>query len=251
MVIGYMSENKKIYFVSDVHLGFFKREKDALREKLLLDFFDSIKLDASTLVIVGDLFDYWFEYKRVIPRDFYLTLAKLKELRNCGIKIEYVMGNHDFGHNDFFEKELDIPIIKTDIEREYLGSKFYISHGDGKAYNDEMYLLLRKILRNKTSQWLFNKLHPDFGIGLASHSSQKSREYTKSKDYGEKEGMIDFAKEKIEFGFDYVIMGHRHIADIIDFGKGRYINLGEWLSKPVYGVFDGDKFELVNLEKSW
>lgn len=246
-----MSESKKIYFISDVHLGFFEREKDAIREKLLLDFLESIKSDASELVIVGDLFDYWFEYKKVVPRDFYLTLAKLKELKEYGVNIEYIMGNHDFGHKDFFEKEIGIPIIKNDIERNYFGKKFYISHGDGKAYNDKMYLLLRRVLRNRLSQWLFSKLHPDCGIGLASHSSKKSREYTAARSYGEKEGMLDFAKTKTEEGVDYVVMGHRHIATIIDFGKGKYVNLGEWLSKPAYGVFDGDTFELIYLKSNW
>lgn len=253
MVIGFMNkDNGKIYFISDVHLGYFPRETDKKREKLLLDFLDSIKNNCSELVILGDLFDYWFDYKTVIPRDFYLTLAKLNEFKSLGIEITYLMGNHDFGHYNFFRKELDISIVENDITRIYYNKKFYLSHGDGKAYNDGLYLLLRKILRNKFAKWLYSKLHPNLGIKLASHSSRKSRQYTSNRNYGKRDGMLDFAQNKIENEhYDYVVMGHRHKAEIVDFNKGKYINMGEWLKSPCYGVFDGEKFELIFLEKNW
>lgn len=252
MVIGFMSENKKIYFISDVHLGYFRRDIDILREGLLLKFLDEIKNDCLELVIVGDLFDYWFDYKTVIPRDFYLTLAKLKQFKQNNIEVTYLMGNHDFGHYNFFRNELGIEVIEKDITKIYFGKKFYLSHGDGKAYNDHMYLLLKKILRNQFAKWLYSKLHPNLGIKLASHSSRTSRQYTSKKEYGNRDGMMDFAKSKIENeNYDFVVMGHRHIAGIIDFGIGKYVNLGEWLEKPCYGVFDGNNFNLVSLEKNW
>lgn len=237
-----------VYFISDVHLGYWNREKDKQRETQLLKLMNEIKSDCETLVLLGDIFDYWFEYKQVIPKYFYRFLNILHEFKDSGIKIEYVMGNHDFGHIDFFKSEFDIDIYKTDIERIYNGKKFYLSHGDGKAYNDRGYLILRSILRNRFAQKVYMKLHPDFGIGLAAGSSRKSRNYTDSKNYGARDGMKDFAFSKIDSGFDFVIMGHRHKAEIIDYKNGKYINLGEWLRKPHYGVFDGNEFKLIKLD---
>lgn len=237
-----------IYFISDVHLGFFDREKDKLREDILLNFLEKISSDCTTLFIVGDLFDYWFEYKTVVPAYFYRTLNKLSELEKKGIKIEYVMGNHDFGHKTFFENELKIPIYKEDITRILSNKKFYIAHGDGKAYNDTGYLILRSILRNKFSLWLFSKLHPDFGIGLASGSSQKSRKYTDKKEFGEQDGMTDFAKNKIDDGYDFVVMGHRHKTDMVKHNLGIYVNLGDWIGKnPTFADFDGNDLKIKSV----
>ena len=242
-----------IYFVSDVHLGFFEREINQKKEDLFILWLNQIKNNCTTLVLLGDIFDYWFEYKTVIPAYFYRTLAILKDFSDSGIKIEYVMGNHDFGHNFFFKNELKIEVIKTDIERNYFGKKFYLAHGDGKTNNDTGYLILRKILRNKICQKLFSFIHPDIGISLALWCSRKSRNFTKKKYYGEdkEDGMQIFAKNKIAEGFDFVVMGHRHIAEkkIFEFEnhKGEYINLGEWLKESHYGKFDGNSFELVKL----
>lgn len=234
-----------VFFISDVHLGYFDRDREREREELLVAVLDRISEDCGALYIVGDLFDYWFEYKKVIPKFFLKTLSAFYSMRKKGIEIEYLMGNHDFGHIDFFQKELGIPIYKDDIEREILGKRFYISHGDGKAHNDGPYLFLKKILRSPISMKLYQKLHPDFGIGLASGSSKKSRTYTDKKDYGMSDGMFEFAEKKIAEGFDYVVMGHRHRRIYHDFGRGKYINLGDWFSNPAIGRFDGAEFSLV------
>lgn len=238
-------KDNKIYFVSDIHLGLYNRYKDKLLENKFLTFLDSIRNDCAVLILVGDIFDYWFEYKSVIPKYFYRTLAKFHDLIDSGIHIEYIMGNHDFGHFDFFEKELNIVIHRTDIERTFFGKKFYLSHGDGKAYGDRLYLALRSILRNTFLQKLYSKIHPDCGILLASRSSKKSRKHTDLKSFSDREGMIDFAKEKIDLGFDYVVMGHRHKSIVLPHNNGFYVNLGEWLRNPHYGVFDGHSFQLI------
>jgi len=238
-----------IYFISDVHLGYYKREREIEREELLVALLNRISEDCDTLFIVGDLFDYWFEYKKVIPKSFLRTLATLYQMRNRGIKIEYIMGNHDFGHIDFFELELGIHIYKDDIERNLFGKRFYISHGDGKAHNDGPYLFLKKVLRSPFSMKLYQKLHPDFGIRLASGSSKKSRTYTDKKDYGMSDGMIEFAEKRISEGFDYVVMGHRHRQIFHRFNKGAYINLGDWFSNPAFGRFDGTEFSLVHVNE--
>jgi UDP-2,3-diacylglucosamine hydrolase len=238
-----------IYFISDVHLGLLERSDDRKREALFLNVLQKCSLDAEKIYFVGDIFDYWFEYKTVTPKYFYRTLTAIAGLRDSGIPIEYVMGNHDFGHKEFFMEEFGIEIHKGDIEREHYGKKFYISHGDGKSYKDTGYKILKKIIRAKLSLFLFLKLHPDFGIRLASGSSRKSRVYTDKKVYGEKDGMRDFAFSKLESGFDYVIMGHRHKAEKSEHSGGYYINLGEWMRNPTFGIFDGNEFKITEVEK--
>ena len=155
------------------------------------------------------------------------------------------MGNHDFGHQRFFQEELDIDVHHDDITLTINSKKFYISHGDGKAYNDTGYLILKKILRHKLSIKLFQYLHPDIGIWLASRSSYASRKYTDDKDFSRRDGLRDFAEKKIQEGIDYVIMGHKHEESIQQFGKGTYINLGHWLDLPAsYASFDGKDLAL-------
>lgn len=238
-----------IYFLSDFHLGFFNRDYDRERENVLLAVLEKMK-GAERLVIVGDLFDYWFEYKTVVPKHFFRTIAKLLELKQSGVEIEYVMGNHDFGHKDFFEQELGILVEKEDIIREYYGKHFYISHGDGKSYKDTGYRILKRILRHPLSLWLYLKLHPNFAIGLASTSSKKSRTFTDKKDYGETDGLRDFALAKIDEGFDYVVMGHRHKAEKTKHHDGYYINLGHWIKLPgTFGSFDGDIFRILKSDE--
>ncbi len=237
-----------IYFVSDVHLGYHERQQDKLREDLFIKFLYSLRKDCEILYLVGDIFDYWFEYKTVAPAFFYRTLTMIHDLISDGVKIEYLMGNHDFGHNVFFRNEFGIEVIQTDIERVLYNKKFYISHGDGKSYNDKSYLMLRSILRNKYCQKAYSLLHPDIGIKLALHTSRKSRKYTTQKDYGSRDGMLDFAKKKISDGFDYVIMGHRHKAEIHELLTGKYINLGDWLKNSYYAKFNGEMIELLEFK---
>lgn len=238
-----------IYFISDVHLGFETRDLDKKREDLLLNTLDIISNDCKTLLILGDLFDFWFEYKTVIPKIFYRTITKFYELKQKGIDIIYLMGNHDFGHKNFFSEELGVEIIKDDVEIVFYGKKFYLSHGDGKSFYDSIYNFLKKILRNPISLYLYTKLHPDLGIKLASGSSKESRKHTSQKKYGEIEGMEQFAEQKIFEGFDYVVMGHRHKLILKKIGNGFYINLGDWFNDPHIGSFDGDKFKLIKVRE--
>ena len=225
------------FFFSDVHLGLGTPESSRERERLLLRFLDHVgSSDAETLWIVGDLFDYWFEYRSVISRHFVRTLGALAELADAGVQIEYLMGNHDFGHRDFFEMEIGARVYPGDVEREIYGRRVYISHGDGKAFNDTGYVILKKVLRSPISNRLWRGLHPDIGIGLAARASRKSRDHTETKHYGgerpgEGDGLEHFARKKIEEeGFDLVVMGHNHRRVDVRIGEGRYINLGDWLS---------------------
>lgn len=238
-----------IYFISDIHLGFFEKEKDYPRELLFLKLLDKIKLDAEHIYFVGDIFDYWFDYKTVIPKRFFRVLTKFWELKQYGIDMDLIIGNHDFGHLSFFEDELGIPVHQNDIIKDLNGKKFYISHGDGKNPNDKGYLMLKKIIRNPLSLKLYLKLHPDIGIGLASGSSKKSRSYTDNRDHLDDEPMRDFAFNKIDDGFDYVVMGHRHKSEFTKYKNGYYINLGDWFKEPLFAQFNGKEMQLKKVSE--
>lgn len=235
-----------IYFVSDLHFGFLNRADDIKVEEKFIGLLNLIT-NGDTLVIVGDLFDYWFDYRKVIPAPFFNVLSALFKLSKSGAKIIYLIGNHDFGHYRFFRDELNIKPIETDLSLEFYGKKFYLSHGDGKSYSDFGYKIIKKFLRNKFLQSLYRLIHPDLGIWLASGSSRKSRHYTETKDYGNRDGMKDFACKKIDEGYDYVIMGHRHKLCEFEYKNGKYINLGEWIKNPHYGIFDGKEFRMVKI----
>lgn len=238
-----------ICFISDVHLGYFSGKENRELEDLLLTLLETISSKCKVLVIVGDLFDFWFDYKQVIPKHFFRVVNKLFELREKGVVIEYLMGNHDFGHYSFFKDYLGIEVSECDIAREYLGKKFYISHGDGKIKNDTGYQILKFILRNKVSRFLFRWVHPDIGIWIASHSSKKSRNYSEKRANKNFDSLFDFAKKQIDLGFDYVVFGHSHKSEIKSYKNGFYINLGTWLNFPQVGLFDGKDFKLLSVEQ--
>lgn len=240
-------QNNKTAFISDIHFGLSSREIEVIKEDYFIKLTDKLALENAKIYFVGDIFDFWFEYKTVVPKYFYRILNQIYKLRKSGIEIEYLMGNHDFGHVDFFRNEMGIEIHMDDIQREIDGKKFYITHGDGKGPKDNGYKMLKSILRNKFFQKLFFMLHPDFGIRLASGSSKKSRSHTDKKDYKIESQRI-FAYEKLEQGYDYVICGHRHKAEISYHAEGTYVNLGEWISKPKFALFENSEIKIINVE---
>ena len=245
-----MTGNKKIYFLSDFHLGAPDYATSLVREKRIVKFLDEIKDDAEQIFIVGDLFDFWFEYKRVIPKGFIRILGKLAELTDGGIVIHFFVGNHDMWMNSYFEKELGIKVHHEPQEFELYEKKFFIGHGDGLGPGDHKYKLIKKIFRNKFSRWLFGLLHPHSGIGLANYFSRKSRAATglvEEKFLGaDKEWLIIFSRQMLlKKHFDYFIFGHRHLPLNYKLSKeSRYINLGDWIKYDSYAVFDGDNLEL-------
>ena len=238
------------YFFSDVHLGLESEEREKLKEKKLIGFLDRASADASEFFIVGDLFDCWIEYRQVVPKGFYRLLAKLAEIREAGIVINYIAGNHDFWKGNYFSKEFGIEICHTHIERTIGGKKFFIHHGDGFAYNDTGYRILKKIMRSRLSQKLYSLLHPDIGIWLAKGTSETSRTYTSEKDYTERDGLRDAAFRKIDEGYDYVVMGHRHLPVMLRHNKGFYVNLGDWIDHSSYGEFRRGEFELKEFDST-
>ncbi len=242
--------NKVYFFISDIHLGLKDKEHEKQKERLLVKFLYFAKDNCDELFIVGDLFDYWFEYKKVYQKGFFRTLTALQDLTESGIKVHYFIGNHDFMHSTFFRDEIGVALYEDSFITELNNKKFFIAHGDGLVQNDYGYLILKKILRNKTLQKMYSWLHPDIGILLASNTSKTSREYTSKKDYGEKDGLFETAKKKIDQGFDYVIFGHLHQRMFKQYKDGYYINLGSWLDNPCYGIFQNNLFEILDLEYS-
>lgn len=235
---------KKIYFLSDFHLGAPDYESSLLREKRVVQFLDEIKNDAAVIFILGDLFDFWYEYKRVVPKGFVRILGKLAELTDSGIIIHFFVGNHDMWMNGYFEKELNIDVYHDPKEFEFNGKKFLIGHGDGLGPGDHRYKFMKKIFRNYFSQWLFGILHPSAGIGLANYFSRKSRAATGKEEEQflgeEKEWLIIYSKEMLKKQhFDFFIFGHRHLP--LEYklnGESVYINLGDWINYNSYAVFD-------------
>ena len=243
----------KIYFASDFHLGIDVKYTSKERELQLVRWFDQIKSDAEGLYLVGDLFDFWFEYQHAVPKGYVRFLGKLAELRDAGVKVYIFTGNHDMWIFDYFEKEFDIPTYREPIMKEIKGKKFYIGHGDGLGPGDHSYKFLKKIFANKLCQWAFARLHPNFGIGLANFLSQSSRK-AKNDDIvftGEKEWLSIHANEvNAKAPHDFYVFGHRHLP--IDYtladGKARYINLGDWMNYNSFAVYDGQQLKIAFFE---
>jgi UDP-2,3-diacylglucosamine hydrolase len=240
----------KIYFLSDFHLGAPDYKSSLLREKKIVQFLDTIKTDAKEIFIVGDIFDFWYEYKKTVPKYFVRLLGKLAELSDSGIKISVFTGNHDMWMSGYFEQELNICVYHKPQAFTWNNKSFFIGHGDGLGPGDHGYKFIKKIFRNPLCQWLFGILHPDWGISLANYFSKKSRIKTGNADSiflgEEKEWLIVYCKEILQKQhFDYFIFGHRHYP--IDFAlpkASRYINLGDWITNFTYASFDGNKMEL-------
>ncbi len=234
------------YFISDIHLGLSSKEEEVIKEEKLLNFLDSINISGTTLYILGDLFDYWFEYEQVIQKGNFRLFTKIKELTDNSVVIKYLIGNHDFLHKSFFHDYLGVEVFKTEIEVLISNKKFFLGHGDGLVKNDLGYKILKFVLRNKFIQTLYSLIHPDFGIWIAKNTSKKSRDFTNGKNYGEIDGLLEAAKLKIDNGFDFVIFGHSHKRELTKYNNGYYINLGSWLEQPCYGIYKDNKFDIIN-----
>lgn len=241
---------KKIFFLSDFHLGVPDASSSLKREQLVVQFLDSIKHDAFAIFIVGDMFDFWYEYRKVVPKGYVRLLGKIAELTDAGIDVHFFVGNHDMWMRDYFQKELNVPVYYEPKEFVFNEKIFLIGHGDGLGPGDHSYKRLKKIFRNPVCQWLFGALPPYIGIGLADYFSRKSRVATGQSEEGflgeDKEWLLIYSKEVLEKKkIDYFVFGHRHLP--IDYrlsDKSRYINLGDWINYFTYAVFDGENTEL-------
>ena len=256
---------KKIFFLSDFHLGAPNAESSMQRERIIIRFLESIRNEAHTIFLVGDMFDFWYEYRQVVPKGYVRLLGKLAELSDAGVQMHFFVGNHDMWMRDYFQRELNIPVYYAPKEFERNGKKFIIGHGDGLGPGDHGYKRLKKIFRNPACQWLFGILPPVIGMGLANYLSRRSRAQTGSSEEiflgEEKEWLITYCKDVLQQkDIDFFIFGHRHLA--IDYrlspvspqgrgteaGSSRYINLGDWIRYYTYAVFDGTELALKSFK---
>ena len=237
------SENKKIYFASDQHLGAPTPKASLPREKKFVAWLDTIKEDAGTIFLLGDLFDFWFEYKTVVPKGFVRVLGKLAELKDAGIDIYFFVGNHDLWMRDYFQKELNIPIFHKPQEFEINGKIFLIGHGDGLGPSDHGYKRMKKVFTFPFFKWLFRWLHPDIGVRLGHYFSVKNKLISGDEDARflgeENEWLALYCRRKLtEKHYDFFIFGHRHLPLEIELNNNStYINLGDWIQYFTYGEF--------------
>ena len=246
----------KVYFASDFHLGIKRGNAVCDRERRIVRWLEQIAGEADAIYLVGDVFDYWFEYREVIPKGFSRLLGTLGRLRDKEIPIYFFTGNHDMWMFRYFEEEYGIPIFREPIVREIGGKRFYLGHGDGLGPGDHGYKFIKKVFANKTCQWLFERIHPNLGLKIMRYWSGKSRnsgEETRQFLGPEKEWLVQHCHEVLDTQeIDYFIFGHRHLP--IDYtlknGKSRYINLGDWIEFNSYAVFDGQDVHLEFFENA-
>jgi UDP-2,3-diacylglucosamine hydrolase len=240
-----LTTDKNIYFASDQHFGAPNSSQSKIREQKFVNWLDSIKNSAHTIFLLGDLFDFWFEYKRAVPKGFVRVLGKLAELSDSGIKIHFFVGNHDLWMRDYFERELNIPVYHKPKEFSFNNKVFYIGHGDGLGSGDIGYKRMKKVFTNSVAKWFYRWLHPDIGIRFAQYMSLKNKLISGEEDVQflgeENEWLVQYSKTKLkEKHYDFFIFGHRHLPLEIKLSeKSKYINTGDWITHFTYAVFDG------------
>ena len=245
-------ENKKVYFASDQHLGAPTAEASFPREQKFVAWLNEVKEDAAAIFLLGDLFDFWFEYKTVVPKGFVRVLGKLAEIKDSGIPIFFFVGNHDLWMKDYFEKELNIPVYHKPQEFTFNKTSLFIGHGDGLGPGDKGYKRMKKVFTFPFFQWMFKWLHPDLGMKLGQYMSVKNKVISGDEDAvflgEENEWLAQYCHRKLATKhYDYFVFGHRHLPLDIQLNENsKYINLGDWISHFTYGVFEDNVLLLKN-----
>jgi len=248
------SMRSKVYFASDFHLGTDGRHSSVEREQIIVAWLESIVDSAESIYLVGDIFDYWYEYKTVIPRGYSRFFAQLRRLVDSGVKVHFFTGNHDVWLFSYFTEEYGIPVHRHPQEISIQGKKLLVAHGDGLGPHDTGYKLIKRVFTNKVCQWLWSRLHPNFALWLMKKTSSSSRKYTDDTDQytsPEKEWLTLYAERKNEQQpRDYYVFGHRHVPinHILSDGKAKYINLGDWLHNYTYAVMEDGVLTLKHHE---
>lgn len=244
-----LPEGKNLYFASDFHLGVPTQTESIEREKKIIKWLESIQNDAAGIFLLGDIFDFWFEYKHTIPKGFIRFLGKIAELTDQQLPVYFFTGNHDMWMYDYFENQLNIRVIHEPVSFQSEGKWFYVGHGDGLGPKDQTYKIIKKFFNSAVCQWLFARIHPNIGMTIAHYWSKKSRQGKNpenEKFKGENEFLFQYCIEKEQSTHhDYYIFGHRHYALKMQVNDhAYYINLGDWINNSTYGIFDGKQFTL-------
>lgn len=249
-----MSTRKKIYFASDFHLGVPDHASSLEREKRVVRWLDEVSKDASDIYLVGDLFDFWFEFKTVVPKGFTRLLGKMSEIADRGINLHVFHGNHDLWMFGYFEQEIGCKVYPKPVTVELMGRRFHIAHGDGLGPGQKGFKFILSVYRNYFFQRLFAFFHPNIGITIANWFSNRSKQQTFSEDQvylgDDKEYLMLYAKDQLlrDAAINYFILGHRHFPFDKKVGAAHVINLGDWMRYNTYVVFDGETVELKTYE---
>lgn len=235
-----------IYFISDIHLLINSSNNEHVKKEKLFRFFDMVAESKGTLIINGDLFDFYFEYPHVIPKQFFDVYVQFDKLQKSGIEIHYLLGNHDYWTMDFISKRLNMIVHQDDIDFEINDKKFHVTHGDGLLSWEKGYRIVKKVLHNKLFIWLFRWIHPTWGYGLAEWIASRSRHFEHSDEHNERvrKELIRVATPTIENGIDFFITGHYHQHTVEKIGSGKLIILGEWIKTFSYAIYDGTDIKL-------
>lgn len=245
-----LPEGKKIYFASDFHLGTPDAAASLERERRIIAWLDSIRDSAYAIYLLGDIFDFWFEYRHAIPKGFIRLQGKLAELRDQGIPIAFFTGNHDMWMFDYFPNELGIPIYREPQVMQVGAHRLLIGHGDGLGPGDKTYKVLKRFFNSSICQWLFARIHPNLGIRIAHAWSRRSRITNNKREERfsgeENEFLLIYCRElEKRVHHDFYIFGHRHLPlDLPVSPRSRYINLGEWVNHSPYAEYDGKDVKL-------
>ncbi len=236
-----------LYIFSDVHLGADSPDKETQKRANLKRLFEKVKVDGDRLVILGDLFDFWFEYQHAMPKEHQYVLYLLSGLIEHGVIIDYVTGNHDFWMGDFFPAQMGVTVHRDYFDLAYAGKRLHLTHGDGLAGADRGYRLLKRLFRNPLSVWLYRKLPPDWAIPLAKKVSGTSRRYTSARDQTFAADYEAYAADKLLSGYDVVAIGHLHIPQIKPLGRGIYVNTGDFIKHFTFARLADAEISLLQL----
>lgn len=253
-----ISPGKKAYFCSDQHFGAPTPEASLPREKMFLQWLDDISADCQYLFLMGDLFDFWHDWKYVVPRGYIRLLGKLALMHDAGVQIFYFVGNHDLWAKDYFQKEIGAEVFRSKQFFQIGQKRFLLAHGDGLGPGDKGYKRLKKLFTNPLAQWGFRWLHPDLALRLATYLSTRNKMISGEEDVHflgeEKEYLIQYSYRKIkEQPLDYLIFGHRHLPMVLPLrgSTASYVNLGDWISYFTFGEFDGENFSLMAYDSEY
>lgn len=238
---------KNIYFISDAHLAFKEDDRESEKRRKLLEFLDFIGNDKHTdaLYLVGDLFDFWFEWYHVVPKYWFPVLFRFRWLIESGISVNFITGNHDFYTGTYLQKEIGIACFDEFHEFRVDSKRFFVAHGDGYAQKDRGYRFLKKIIRNRFSIFLYKTVVPaDLGMQIAKWFSHSSRRLVKIEKAGWAEEYYRFARVKFKEGFDVVVLGHIHYPMLEEENGKTYVNCGDWMHHFTYARYDGEKMRL-------
>ena len=240
----------KIYFASDFHLGSPNQKESLKREKKIISWLNEIEKDAKAIYLLGDIFDFWYEYKKVVPKGYVRFLAKLADLIEKGTDIHFIVGNHDMWVHDYLQTEIGLKVHSEGFILQENNQLIYLAHGDGLGKGDYKYKFLKLIFASKLCKWLFSRLHPNFAISLGQAWSNKSKRSQQINSNEEKEILVDYCKKQQKINpVDYYVFGHRHIPMEVKIDQRcSYINLGDWLNHYSYAVLTDQKLELKKLK---